>query len=102
MVSKGKSMTAFAFERSVDVLEQQTKDYWQLSSSVLGRLGAKKRPTCSDAIERTNKLEFKLNPNRPLLRSVKGLSEVIIEGKRNKKNQPATITILTLQQQIGA
>ena len=85
-------MTAFAFARAVDILEESTKEFWRISNIVTGR--SKGKLTAGEAIDQVNSLESKLGPHRALTRSAKGLSNVIIEGKRIKKKQPASVTAL--------
>lgn len=79
------------YQSAADLLEARTKEYWRISNSVLGR--SKERLTAAAAIDATNKLAWNLGPQRSLLRKVQALSNVVIEGKRTKKQQPATISI---------
>lgn len=74
-------------------IETQTKDYWQLSSTIMGR--SKAKITVEAALAQVNDLEHHLGPHRCLRRSVRHLSVTIIEGKRIKKPCPATITRLS-------
>lgn len=97
ITGKGNIMQAVeglsrGYERTVDVVERQTKEYWQLSLRVLGRCTPK--ITVMNAIDGVNALEYKLGPHRPLLRSVQGLSAVVVEGRRIKKPESATVTFL--------
>lgn len=80
---------------AASILEQQTKEYWQISNAVMGRRG---KITVAEAIDRTNTLTWHLGPSRALGRFVRCLSDVVIEGKRSKKQQPATISILKAAQ----
>lgn len=82
------------FKRTVDILEEQTREYWKLSNTVLGRL--KTSITVEKAIAKINDLEFNLGPQRPLLRKTRSLGEVIVQGKSNKKKTSATITLLAV------
>lgn len=78
--------------KTVDIILTQTQDYWRLSSIRTGRL--KDKVTFEKFISRVNDLEFCLGPQRPLRKSVKTLSEIIIAGKPPKPSKPATITLL--------
>jgi len=81
------------WQSTSDILTKQTHDYWKLSSTIMGRLQGK--VTVQKAIDRINELEEGLGPHRSLRRSVRSLSDIVVQGKRFKKNTPATITLLT-------
>lgn len=62
-----------------DHLEVLTRSYWMLASAKAGRSDLP--ITVELAIQTVNVLESNLGPHRQLLRSVKVLSNLIIEGK---------------------
>lgn len=90
------------FLRTVDMLAQQTQAYWELSSIVQGTLD--KKVTVAKALEQINDLEFNLGPQRYLLKRVKTLGNVLIEGKAKPRKPKliAAIHHLVLASKTGA
>lgn len=85
----------YNFERTAYQLEVLTQSYWFLSRILAGR--NKERLTVEKAIKSVNIIEVNLGPTRPLLRRVRALGDVIVQGRfksKTKSKIPATISIL--------